>query len=541
MTRLRQRLGVDTFQRVCDRVVAVCQAAGLVWGKELFVDGTKVRAHADVDSLTPRFAQAAREHSTQLCAADPAPDPDPAPPDAAGADQPAPADATTAPAAAGGEDGGGARASGPQAPVADALADVPGAAAAAAPTALPFAGTPAEQAHRAAEKQAQGKHLEQRRLDPNRPPSGAPGGYRRSTDFRVSTTDPEATPLNTSDSGRLGDHDHYAVEGGKARIIVGVLVTPAEVQDNQALLDVLDRARFRFHLQVKRAVADSKYSTGENLRGLALRGIRAYMPLADHEQASPFFKHKACTDDPATDTYRCPQGATLTFRGNSSTTRSSRYEAPAAVCAACPLRSRCTDSSQGRVLSRPFEEDYREELRQRQTTEAHKKALRKRPVWVEPLFGEAKEWHQLRRCLLRGLANVNMQALLVATGQNLKRDLAAMTRGPRPAVGQRAAVRFPAQWCRQRRSGCRRTRHFQRAGRFLVRRLCAGFDGATGGTIGGPAADATGPAWFLFDDWATRLQRHFRCLAEAEVCTDPLWTEEASLEGRPRGISEGIL
>ena len=41
-----------------------------------------------------------------------------------------------------------------------------------------------------------------------------------------------------------------------------------------------------------------------------------------------------------------------------------------------------------------------------------------------------------------------------------------MTRGQRPAVGQRAAVRFRARWRRRRRSGCRRTRHFQRAGSY---------------------------------------------------------------------------
>jgi hypothetical protein len=74
-----------------------------------------------------------------------------------------------------------------------------------------------------------------------------------------------------------------------------------------------------------------------------------------------------------------------------------------------------------------------EQARQRETTEAYKKALRKRQVWVEPLFGEAKDWHQLRRLRLRTLANVNIQGLLVATGQNLERLLAATTRGHRPA------------------------------------------------------------------------------------------------------------
>ena len=36
-------------------------------------------------------------------------------------------------------------------------------------------------------------------------------------------------------------------------------------------------------------------------------------------------------------------------------------------------------------------------------TEPYRKALRKRQVWVEPLFAEAKDWHGLRRFQLRTL------------------------------------------------------------------------------------------------------------------------------------------
>ena len=54
-------------------------------------------------------------------------------------------------------------------------------------------------------------------------------------------------------------------------------------------------------------------------------------------------------------------------------------------------------------------------------TEAYLKAIRKRSVWVEPLFGEAKEFHGLRRFRLRRLRKVNIEGVMVAAGQNLKR------------------------------------------------------------------------------------------------------------------------
>jgi len=40
----------------------------------------------------------------------------------------------------------------------------------------------------------------------------------------------------------------------------------------------------------------------------------------------------------------------------------------------------------------------------------YEKALRKRRVWVEPLFGEAKDWHAMRRFRLRRLEKVNAEA-----------------------------------------------------------------------------------------------------------------------------------
>src|SRR5687768_13849719 len=62
LTRVRQRLGVETFERFFEKVVDLCQEAGLVWGRELFVDATKVEANADLDSLVPRFVHEAKHH-----------------------------------------------------------------------------------------------------------------------------------------------------------------------------------------------------------------------------------------------------------------------------------------------------------------------------------------------------------------------------------------------------------------------------------------------------------------------------------------------
>src|SRR5215211_7188017 len=41
LTRIRERYGLEVFRRFFERVVDLCQDAGLIWGKELFVDATR--------------------------------------------------------------------------------------------------------------------------------------------------------------------------------------------------------------------------------------------------------------------------------------------------------------------------------------------------------------------------------------------------------------------------------------------------------------------------------------------------------------------
>src|SRR5215217_4443035 len=70
LTRIRQRLGVEVFARFFAHVVDLCQDAGPIWGKESFVDATKVEANADLDSLVPRFYHEAKTHVADLFAED---------------------------------------------------------------------------------------------------------------------------------------------------------------------------------------------------------------------------------------------------------------------------------------------------------------------------------------------------------------------------------------------------------------------------------------------------------------------------------------
>jgi transposase len=66
LTRIRQRLGIDIFQRLFEKIVDLCQEAGLVWGRALYFDATKVEANAGIPSLIPRFYYDATTHVDDL-------------------------------------------------------------------------------------------------------------------------------------------------------------------------------------------------------------------------------------------------------------------------------------------------------------------------------------------------------------------------------------------------------------------------------------------------------------------------------------------
>ncbi len=281
------------------------------------------------------------------------------------------------------------------------------------------------------EEAARWELLEECRLDPDRPPTSY---YERKSDQRTSTTDPDAALMKPrGERASLGYHDHCVVDGGKARIILHTLVTPADIMENQPMLDQLRRVIFRWQVRPKRVIADTTYGTIDNIRALeGEEGIRAYVPLPDWEHQRAYLGPSRFTYDGERDVYICPEGTLLHPYRRELKAEKVEYRAEASICNACPRKAECTPSDQGRQVHRSFHAEYLDRVRGYHETEDYKKAMRKRKVWIEPLFGEAKQWHGMRRFRLRGLMKVNMEGLFIAAGQNLKRLLSATGWGRRP-------------------------------------------------------------------------------------------------------------
>ncbi len=397
LTKIRERYGLKVFRNFFERIVEMCVEAGLVRGKELFFDATKVEADAAVDSLAPRWFVEA--HLSDLFEED--------------------------------DD------------------------------------------HHESEEEPQGAEFEDEESIHSLPTAGdedllrsnrtsedwiSRGGAQdrsfkgtswreRTADTRASRTDRDATPMRWSGSARkLGYQTNYVIDGGKARIILSVLVTPGEVSENRPMLDLLFRTAFRWKIRPHHVTADGKYGTVENIAAVEGSGIRAYLGLHEAGGRVGFFRKSAFTYDSGKDLYVCPAGETLRALGDAEDIRSRgkvvTYRARASVCAECSLKPRCTTNKNGRSLRRGPGDDYIDLLRAYIETEPYQKAIRKRKVWIEPLFAEGKLWHGMRRFRMRTLEKVNTEALMTATGQNIKRLLAFGGSAPKKSA-QAAALRPP--------------------------------------------------------------------------------------------------
>jgi transposase len=377
LSKARRRFGVTVYQAFFTEIVRQCERAGLIVGQQLYVDSTLVRANADRASVGSRalLEQLATidEHVAALWRDNPDPsgdEPRPEAPDAA-ADLPAEEVASVAP--------------------------------------------PCAASHPCA---CRGPHV----LGPGDPPNGPQG---RTNALAVSRTDPDAGLVSRDGVPLALYHKvHVGVDGGMARIITALDVTPGDIAD-EALLDRIckehEGATGRTVIEV---TADAKYGTHEIYKMLEARGIRPSIPphlASDQRRAVP---REQFIYDPVTDRFRCPQGHPLTRQGSSHTANvagSIIYRAAPKACGACPLKEACCGTAQARTISRPDDGGLSDRVRAYLRTPHAKRSLRRRMSWAETPMAELKERHGTRRAHGRGRVNVLMQAFGAASAYNIKK------------------------------------------------------------------------------------------------------------------------
>jgi len=217
-------------------------------------------------------------------------------------------------------------------------------------------------------------------------------------------------------------YKQHTVADGKARVVLGLSVTPANRAETNEALSVIDEATSRLDSLPDAVCADAAYSSGKNAASLEGRGIRLVSPPRKSRTytGDRYYTIEEFIYDDENDQFTCPGGQVLKYVGTEKQRRRKNYRARRSDCRECPLRSRCTQSVRRHLKVTKYHASLIR-LRVDSKTVSFKNLYRSRAPVIEGIFGEAKEWHGLRRAWRRGLSKTLVQCLLVATVLNLKR------------------------------------------------------------------------------------------------------------------------
>ena len=361
LTRIRDRYGLEVFRRFFEAIVERCQAAGLVWGKELYIDGTKVEANAALHSLRPRFYVEA--HLRRLFG-----------------------DADAAPAADGRRGGPGPAAVAPPPVLPTAAPDGAGRGERRAPRLARrgrAAGPAAHRGPRAAALRAAGRpggEHDRPGRDADGPRGrGAPGlqdPLRRRRRARPASSSPPWSPRR-----RCGTTSRRRTCSGTPAS--GGACAPGRSPGTSTTPPSSSSPPWR----TPASGPTCPCPTGTAAPASTAPPASSTTPSATSTAARRGTPCAATTSPTAS-----RPGSTAPTRPSAPPAPCGRPAPTAAWGAPCRAPSGpSTSTGCGPTRSTP----------------AYQKALRKRSVWVEPLFGEAKDWHGLRRFRLRRLPKVN--------------------------------------------------------------------------------------------------------------------------------------
>jgi len=250
-----------------------------------------------------------------------------------------------------------------------------------------------------------------------------------------SATDPESRVMQHADG-----HTHlsYRVDATvdlETGVIVSAGADLGNVSDQADCLERIDEANAALEdrgLAPVALVADKGHHSGENLVGIAERGLVPLIASPNQNRGEPGFRRDDFVYDADNDTLTCPAEQILT-RLSRKDKIARHYKAKGSVCRLCPNFGVCTRSRNGRTVSISLYENVIRANRERVHSEEARPLMQIRRQRGEAPFGYFKQFGGLRRFAGRGLAYANKKTLIAALGWNLLILVKALMR-PSPDV-----------------------------------------------------------------------------------------------------------
>ena len=237
---------------------------------------------------------------------------------------------------------------------------------------------------------------------------------------RVSPADTDARIGRKYGKSTLGYKDHRGVDD-KHGIITTTITTPANVNDDKVLADVITSHQFKSGTKAKIAVTDKGYGTVANYKYLKENNItpciphKRHLPVQDADFSSDKFVY-----DSVGDFYICPAGEKLKCFSINKVKGTSQYRARRKTCQKCEHFVRCvTGKKTGRSIRCNPDAKYYHWADKCLTKNERYSLMSRRKYKAEGSFADGANNYGFKRARWRGLDKMKVQNLMIAAIQNL--------------------------------------------------------------------------------------------------------------------------
>ncbi|WP_175639464.1 IS1182 family transposase [Metabacillus schmidteae] len=246
----------------------------------------------------------------------------------------------------------------------------------------------------------------------------------KAKDRMISVVDPEARTGHKSDMRKIqGYKDHIMIDE-ESEIITAVKVTPANAEDGDQLMDLVNQFQENHGSLPSELSADKGYWSGKNLRYLHKNSVTGHISVMKTKQHTQgLFAPEDFTFDEEKMTVTCPNGvSTKSYKEKIRNGEKEGYDFrfTKTQCKGCPLREKCTNSKTVRFV---YISNYYFDLergRQHYKTDEYKEASKNRWL-IERRHADKVRNHSLRRSRFRGLERTSIHSLLSTIACNVKR------------------------------------------------------------------------------------------------------------------------
>ena len=271
----------------------------------------------------------------------------------------------------------------------------------------------------------------------------------------------EGGPLGSQDprARYLSNETHYspvdpdsriAVKPGKPRqlcylgnlstdtashVITNIQANHSDKKDSRYLIDIIRNTSKRLtdnHLEMKRALADTGFSSGENYKYLEDNNIEGYIPPHGTYKST----REGFTYEPGNDRWRCSQGKYATFRKvkYQKGQLEKHYLTTRSDCKGCPLASKCIGKSHEKRIRMTYYRDEYERAIKRVTSRKGKITKKLRQSTVEPVFGTLINYMGMSKISSRGIEQANKVMLMAGAAYNLQKLMRYMNKNRKTAA-----------------------------------------------------------------------------------------------------------